>query len=591
MGMSIFNVFTLFGGLAMFLFGMDIMGKALEKQAGNKLQMILARMTDNPLKGFILGMTVTAVIQSSSATTVMVVGFVNSGLMQLHQAVGVIMGSNVGTTVTSWILSLSGVEGDGFLATLLKPTGFSPILALIGIILYMFMKNERAKGVGTILLGFALLMTGMSTMSDAMAPLADIPEFQALFVKFEMPLLGLLFGAALTALLQSSSASVGILQALSLTGGITCGSALPIILGQNIGTCVTAMLSSVGANKSARRAAIVHLYFNVIGALLFMGVFYGLNALLHFSFLDAAVTPLTIALLHTCFNVVATTVLLPFARVLEKLAYLTIPDHENPGKTEMLDERLLATPAVAVQNSHMQTVNMAETVRSNLLQAMSLVHKWDPTCAESVSTNEDIIDTYEDRIGSYLVKLSERDLTTEDSHEVSVLLHTIGDFERIGDHACNIYDSAEEIHEKNMQMSAEAWSELSVLESVIQDILDRTMHTFETNDLHAATKVEPMEQVVDDLVRSMRDRHIRRLQSGQCCIEAGFVLQDLLINYERIADHCSNIAVAMIEVAEDKFDVHEYVSTLRDANEKYDERYEKYGRRYVLPEADEGQVE
>ena len=391
--MSIFNVFTLFGGLAMFLFGMDIMGKALEKQAGNKLQMILARMTDNPLKGFILGMTVTAVIQSSSATTVMVVGFVNSGLMQLHQAVGVIMGSNVGTTVTSWILSLSGVEGDGFLATLLKPTGFSPILALIGIILYMFMKNERAKGVGTILLGFALLMTGMSTMSDAMAPLADIPEFQALFVKFEMPLLGLLFGAALTALLQSSSASVGILQALSLTGGITCGSALPIILGQNIGTCVTAMLSSVGANKSARRAAIVHLYFNVIGALLFMGVFYGLNALLHFSFLDAAVTPLTIALLHTCFNVVATTVLLPFARVLEKLAYLTIPDHENPGKTEMLDERLLATPAVAVQNSHMQTVNMAETVRSNLLQAMSLVHKWDPTCAESVSTNEDIIDT------------------------------------------------------------------------------------------------------------------------------------------------------------------------------------------------------
>lgn len=589
--MSIFNVFAMLGGLAMFLFGMDIMGKALEKQAGNKLQGILAKMTDNPLKGFVLGMTVTAVIQSSSATTVMVVGFVNSGLMQLHQAVGIIMGSNVGTTVTSWILSLSGVEGDSFFANLLKPTGFSPILALVGIILYMFVKNERLKGVGTILLGFALLMTGMSTMSDAMSPLADMPGFQALFVKFEMPLLGVLFGAALTALLQSSSASVGILQALSLTGGITCGSALPIILGQNIGTCVTAMLSSIGANKSARRAAIVHLYFNVIGALLFMVLFYGLNAFLQFRFMSAPVTPLTIAVLHTCFNVVATGVLLPFARGLEKLAYLTIPDHENPGKTEMLDERLLATPAVAVQNSFTQTVNMAETVRSNLLQAMSLVHKWDPKCAESVSTNEDVIDTYEDRIGSYLVKLSERDLTVEDSHEVSVLLHTIGDFERIGDHACNIYDSAVEIHEKNVQMSEEAWSELTVLESVIQDILDKTLHAFETNDLQAATKVEPMEQVVDDLVRSMRDRHIRRLQNGTCGIEAGFVLQDLLINYERIADHCSNVAVAMIEVAEDKFDVHEYVNTLRDANEKYDERYAKYGRRYVLPKTEEGQVE
>ena len=589
--MDIFNVFTLFGGLAMFLFGMDIMGKALEKQAGNKLQGILAKMTNNPLKGFVLGMTVTAVIQSSSATTVMVVGFVNSGLMQLHQAVGVIMGSNVGTTVTSWILSLSGLEGDSFFIRLLNPSGFSPILALIGIILFMFTKNERVKGIGTILLGFAMLMFGMETMSDAMAPLAEIPSFQALFTKFEMPLLGMLFGALLTAVLQSSSASVGILQALSLTGGISCGSALPIILGQNIGTCVTAMISSIGANKSARRAALVHLYFNVIGALLFMAVFYSLNFFLHFAFLSAPATPLEIAIIHTCFNVVATATLLPFARGLEKLAYLTIPDHENPGKTEMLDERLLATPAVAVQNSRMQTVNMAETVRSNLLQAMSLIHKWDPKCAESVSVNEDVIDTYEDRIGTYLVKLSERDMTTEDSHEVSVLLHTIGDFERIGDHACNIYDSAVEIHDKNVQLSEEAWSELAVLESVIQDILDKTIYVFEANDLHGATKVEPLEQVVDDLVRSMRDRHIQRLQKGICGIEAGFVLQDLLINYERIADHCSNIAVALIEVAEDRFDVHEYMNTLRDANEKYDERYAKYGRRYVLPEAEEGQVE
>lgn len=589
--MNIFNVFTMLGGLAMFLFGMDIMGKALEKQAGNKLQTILEKMTDNPVKGFLLGLIATVVVQSSSATTVMMVGFVNSGLMELHQAVGVIMGSNVGTTVTAWILSLAGLEGDGFFINLLKPTGFTPLFGFAGIILYMFVKSDRLKGVGTIMLGFSLLMTGMIVMSDAMSPLADMPGFQELFVKFEMPLLGLVVGAALTALIQSSAAGVGILQALSLTGAVTCGSALPIILGQNIGTCVTAMLSSIGANKSARRTAIVHLYFNIIGALLFMGIFYGLNAVIHFSFLSQPVTPFMIAIIHTCFNVVATAALLPFARGLEKLAYLTIPDHENPGKTEILDERLLATPAVAVQSSRIQTNHMAETVRSNLLQAMSLVHKWDQKCADSVGENERIIDGYEDHIGSYLVKLSERDLTTEDSHEVSVLLHTIGDFERIGDHACNIYDSAAEIHEKGVKMSEEAWSELTVLESVIQDILDKTLRVFENNDLNAATKIEPMEQVVDDLVRNMRDRHIRRLQNGTCGIEAGFVLQDLLISYERIADHCSNVAVAMIEVAEDRFDVHEYVNTMRDASEKFDERYEKYGRRYVLPKADEGQVD
>ena len=588
--MTIFNLFTLFGGLAMFLFGMDIMGKALEKQAGNRLQSILAKMTDNPWKGVLLGVTVTAVIQSSSATSVMVVGFVNSGLMQLHQAVGVIMGSNMGTTVTSWILSLSGISGDGFFVNLLKPTGFSPIIAMIGIVLYMFCKSDKAKGIGTIMLGFALLMLGMTTMSDAMAPLADIPEFQELFLKFEMPLLGLLFGAALTALLQSSSASVGILQALSLTGSITCASALPIILGQNIGTCVTALLSGLGANKSARRASLVHLYFNVVGAILFMVVFYGLNAVLDFSFMANAADPVTIALIHTLFNVLSTVVLLPFARVLEKLAYITIPDHEDPGKTAFLDERLLATPSVAVQNCSRQTINMAETARSNLLQAMSLVHHWDQKCADSVKENEDIIDNFEDKIGSYLVKLSERDLTLEANHEVTVLLHTIGDFERIGDHACNIYDSALEIHEKQLKMSDEAWSEIAVLESVIQDIMDRTLEAFEHNDLHRATKIEPLEQVVDDLVRSMRDRHIRRLQKGACAIEAGFVLQDMLVNYERIADHCSNVAAAMIEVAEDKYEVHEYLDTLRTADEKYDERYAKYGRRYVLPGSDEGQV-
>ena len=584
--MDIFNVFTLLGGLAVFLFGMDLMGKALEKQAGNRLQTILAKMTDNPLKGFLLGLSVTAVIQSSSATTVMVVGFVNSGLMQLHQAVGVIMGSNVGTTVTAWILSLSGVEGDGFWVKLLNPTGFSPLLALVGIILYLFVRSERLKGIGTILLGFALLMMGMNTMSDAMAPLADMPGFQALFTKFEMPLLGLVFGAGLTAVIQSSSASVGILQALSLTGGITCGSALPIILGQNIGTCVTALISAVGANKSARRAAFVHLYFNIIGALLFMAVFYSLNALVHFSFLSAPVTPLTIAIIHTCFNVLATAVLLPFARGLEKLAYLTIPDRENPGKTELLDERLLATPAIAVRNSSQQACNMAELVRSNLLQAMSLVHQWDGRRAESVGVNEDIIDSYEDKIGAYLVKLSEKDLTAEDNRAVAMLLHTISDFERIGDHACNIYDSAREIHDKRLHLSDTAWREIAVLESVIQDIVDKTLRAFETQDMEQARKIEPLEQVVDDLVRSMRDRHIRRLQQGVCGIEAGFVLQDMLVNYERIADHCSNVAGDIVAVAEDRYNTHAYT-----ADEKFDERYEQYGRRYVLPEAEEGQVD
>lgn len=585
--MSIFNVFTLFGGLAMFLFGMDVMGKALEKQAGNKLQMILAKMTDNRVKGFALGLAVTAIIQSSSATTVMVVGFVNSGLMQLRQAIGIIMGSNVGTTVTAWLLSLSGVEGDSFLMQLLKPTGFSPILALIGIILYMFCKKERLKGIGVILLGFAILMTGMNIMSEAMSPLADMPEFQALFLKFEMPILGLLFGAALTAVLQSSSASVGILQALSLTGSITIGSALPIILGQNIGTCVTALISSIGANKAARRTAMVHLYFNVIGSLLFMAAFYGLNAVLHFPFLGAAVTPFTIAVIHTCFNVLATCVLLPFATVLEKLACFTVPERENPGKTEMLDERLLITPAVAVRTSRNQTVNMAQTVRSNLLKAMSLTHTWDTKHAESVVETEDLIDTYEDKIGAYLMKLSEKDLNVEDTHDVNIMLHTIGDFERIGDHAYNIYDSAVEIRDKNIVFSDTAQKELAVLESVIQDILDKTLYAYENHDLQQATKIEPLEQVVDDLVRSMRDRHIRRLQSGCCSVTSGYILQDLMIDYERIADHCSNIAAAMIEVAENKYDIHEYVNTIRDANEKFDERYAKYGRRYTLPVTDD----
>ena len=457
--MTVFNLFSLLGGLALFLFGMDIMGKALEKQAGGQLQKILSKLTDNPLKGFFLGLGVTAVIQSSSATTVMVVGFVNSGIMELHQAIGIIMGSNVGTTVTSWILSLSGLQGDGFWITMLKPTSFSPILAFIGILLYMG-KNEKRKGIGTILIGFAVLMTGMTTMSSAVAPLQNETWFTNLFVRFSNPLLGVLVGAIVTGIIQSSSASVGILQALSSTGVITYGSAIPIIMGQNIGTCVTALISSVGANKNARRAAMVHLYFNIIGVTLFLAVFYGLNLVLDFSFIHETVTPWGIAVVHSIFNLTATAVLLPFANGLEKLAILTIPDDAEKESFALLDERLLKTPAVAVERARAATAEMAELARVGVVQAMSLTHTWDDILAQKVRDEEQKVDQYEDALGTYLVKLSSRELSHADSQSVNTLLHTISDFERISDHSVNLLKSADEMHTKNVQFSQDAQEEL-----------------------------------------------------------------------------------------------------------------------------------
>ncbi len=587
--MSIFNVFSLLGGLALFLYGMDEMGKALEKQAGGKLEKILSKLTASPMKGFALGLLVTAVIQSSSATTVMVVGFVNSGIMQLHQAIGIIMGSNVGTTVTSWMLSLSGIEGDSFWIKLLKPSSFSPVLAFIGIVLYMFSKSEKKKSIGTILIGFAVLMTGMSTMSAAVAPLEHEAWFTSLFVRFQNPLLGVLAGALLTAVIQSSSASVGILQALSATGAITFGSAIPIIMGQNIGTCITALLSSIGANKNARRAAMVHLYFNVIGVLVFLAGFYSLNAFVHFSFVAHTVSGVGIAIVHTVFNLVTTAVLLPFSGALEKLAVLTIPDTANQEETtSLLDPRLLATPAVAVDRATITTGDMAEIARMALLQAMSLTHTWDEALAASVERAEESIDQHEDMLGTYLVQLSTREMRQEDSRAVNTLLHTIGDFERIGDHAMNIVKTAQEIHEKDIRFSEHAQEELEVLEGAIQDIVARTIDSFEKQDLHLAAKVEPLEQVVDGLVREIKTRHIARLQSGQCSIAYGFVLDDLLTNYERIADHCSNIAVAMIEVAQDSFDTHAYLSKLKEGNETFSQQYEKYRARYLFPENTEG---
>ena len=586
--MNITHVFSLLGGLALFLYGMDLMGKSLERQAGSRLQKILSRLTDNPFKGFLLGLAVTAVIQSSSATTVMVVGFVNSGIMQLHQAAGIIMGSNVGTTVTSWLLSLTGLEGDSLLIQLFKPSTFSPLLAFIGILLFMF-GGEKKKGIGGILIGFAILMTGMTAMSDAVSPLENEPWFTELFVRFSNPVLGVLVGALVTAVIQSSSASVGILQALSSTGVITYGSAIPIIMGQNIGTCATALISSVGTNKNARRAAMIHLYFNVIGVTVFLVLFYGLNAVFHFSFITDVIAPWGIAVVHTAFNLGATALLLPFTGLLERLACMTIPDDEKKEKFALLDERLLNTPSVAVEQARSVTSEMAEMARSGILQAMSLTHRWDADLAQKVREQEKQVDRYEDALGTYLVKLSGHELNHDDSQQVNTLLHTISDFERISDYSVNLLLSAQEIHDKEITFSADAQEELSVLEDVVQDLLNRTTEAFRQNDLHLASKVEPMESVLGELVRAIKARHIARLQAGSCSIHYGFVLDDLLTSYSRICAHCSNVAVAQIEVAQDSFDTHAYLSDLRhnkaaEESKAFQRRVDRYRARYRFPQ-------
>ena len=584
--MTIFNVFSLLGGLALFLFGMDIMGKALEKQAGGKLQKILSKLTDNPIKGFFLGLGVTAVIQSSSATTVMVVGFVNSGIMELHQAIGIIMGSNVGTTVTSWLLSLTGIQGDSFWVKMLKPSSFGPILAFAGIILAMFCKSSKKKGVGNILLGFFILMTGMEFMSSSMKPLADMPWFSSLFLHFSNPILGVLAGAALTAIIQSSSASVGILQALALTGSVTYGSAIPIIMGQNIGTCVTAMISSVGASKNAKRAAFVHLYFNVIGVVLFLTAFYSLNALLHFEIIHDTVSVMGIAVIHSTFNVITTLVLLPFNRVLEKLAILTVPDGTSKdAAAPLLDKRLLGTPAVATSRAHQCTVDMAQLAQSGLLKAMSLVHIWNDQVSDEVVEQEAQVDHYEDALGTYLVQLSGLPLTVDDNRTVNTLLYSLSDLERISDHSLNLRKSALEVRDKQVTFSHQALEDLNLVEWAVQDIVNLTVQAFANQDNNAARQVEPLEQVIDEIVHQVRSRHVERLQNGQCSITNGFILADLLTCYERVADHCSNVAVAMIEVAHDSFDTHEYLQGVKADREGLDRMMDQYRKRYGLAQA------
>lgn len=588
MTMYILKIISLLGGLALFLFGMDIMGKALERQVGGKLQTVLAKMSSTVIRGFLLGMAVTAVIQSSSATTVMVVGFVNSGIMTLKQAVGVIMGSNVGTTITSWILSLTALEGDSFLVQIFKPTTLAPLMGTVGIILFMFTKSERNRGIGTILLGFMALMTGMDLMGDSMDFLAEEAWFADLMVSFSNPILGILAGAVLTAVIQSSSASVGILQSMCATGVITAGTALPIILGQNIGTCVTAMISTVGANRNARRTAMVHLYFNLVGVALFTLIFYGVGMFYPWQFLNDTINEFDIALIHTGFNLLTTAVMLPLHGVLEKLAILTVRDNKQPQQTELLDARLLATPAVAVQRAKEIADRMAQVSAEAVHLAIDMTKKYDEKTDARIKELEETSDHYQDALGTYLVKLSGANLAVNDNRTLNTLLYSISDLERIADHAILLSKAGAEIAQKKIDFSPQAKSELAVLERAVTDVVDRTVEAFTSNDMSLAAKVEPQEQVVDALVREVKSRHVRRLRDGMCSTEYGFVLEDLLTSYERIADHCSNVAVEMLQVAEGKLEAHEYLGALKsgqlDESAKYSERFRKYRKRYSFPE-------
>lgn len=585
--MDIFSVFTLFGGLAFFLYGMNLMSAGLDKVAGGKLERILEKLTSNPLKAVLLGAGVTAVIQSSSATTVMVVGFVNAGIMKLSQGIGIIMGANLGTTATSWILSLSGLSGDGFLIKLLKPSSFSPVLAFIGILLFMFFKSGRKKEIGSIFLGFSILMFGMETMSGAVKPLAQIPEFANVLVMFSNPILGVLTGAILTAIIQSSSASVGILQALSATGSVTFASAIPIIMGQNIGTCVTAMLSGVGASKNAKRAALVHLYFNIIGTILFLVVFYGIRYTIGFSFINDSVNEVSIAAIHTLFNVFSTLILLPFYKGLEKLAYLTIKDTPEDSAYErpLLDERFLNNPGFAIEQCKKLTIQMADLAKDTFLSSMKLLDNYQENAAEQIAKQEDTIDHYEDVLGTFLVKLSNRSLSTSDSKAVSRMLHTIGDFERIGDHAINIVEAAKEIYEKKITFSSGAKKELTTISKAVEEILTNTIQAFRMDDLVLAKQVEPLEEVIDILRNELKNRHVQRLQKGQCTIELGFVFSDILTNYERVSDHCSNIAVCLLQINENSFETHEYLNELKHTKEEdFRIHFEQNKKKYLLAE-------
>ncbi len=590
--MDIFNILTMIGGLALFLYGMEVLGDGLKKASGGKLEMILEKLTSNKLMAVLLGAGVTAVIQSSSATTVMVVGFVNSGIMKLSQAVGVILGANVGTTITAWFLSLTGVEGSNFFLQLLKPSSFSPILAIVGVALLTMGKKERQKDTATIMLGFAVLMFGMETMSGAVKPLAEVPEFTHILLMFSNPVLGMLVGLVLTAIIQSSSASIGILQALCASGVVSYSTAIPIIMGQNVGTCVTALISSTGANKNAKRAALIHLYYNIIKTVAFMVIFYALNAVLQFAFMDKPATALGVAVIHTSFNVAAVLVIFPISSILEKLAYMTIPLSEKEteaGESEkkeiqILDARFLSTPGLALEHCKNAAIDMAGYAREALFLAIQLIDKYNAKSADKVIELEELVDYYEDELGSYLVKVSSKHLTERDSQELSVLLHCIGDFERISDHAINIMESAREMHDKELSFSRKAEEEFAIFISAVKDVVNTSLLVFQEEDLKLACMIEPLEEVIDYLNSEIKKRHMKRLRKGKCSIEMGFILSDLTTNFERVSDHCSNIALCLLQLNEENFETHEYQYSLSSKdNADFAAEVKRLKEHYQLP--------
>ena len=585
--MDIFSAIAFLGGLAFFLYGMSMLGDGLSRASGGKMEKILEKLTNNRIKAVLLGAGVTAVIQSSSATTVMVVGFVNAGIMKLNQAVGLIMGANIGTTATSWILSLTGIEGSNFFLKMLKPTSFAPILAIIGAFILMFAKSEKKKNVATIMVGFAILMSGMTAMSNAVEPLAEVPEFGQILVKFANPVAGVLAGMIITAVIQSSSASVGILQALCATGNVTYGLAIPIIMGQNIGTCITAIMSAIGANKNAKRAAAIHLYFNLIGTVVCLILFYGINVFVHFDFLTDAIGPANIAIIHSVFNIFTTVLLLPFGNQLVKLAQLTVGNHEEKEVSDemqipVLDERFLERPAVAAEYSYVAAKRMAYLSRESLLSSLELFDQYDDKKAERITELEETVDQYEDKIGSYLVQLSSKTLSDTDSRSMTMLLHCIGDFERISDHAVSLMRSAKEMKEKDLHFSEHADAEMSVFRAAVKDIVDTAFSAFVTDNVKEAKKVESLEDVIDDINIQVRNRHVRRLQEGRCTIQLGFILSDMCTDMERISDHCSNISAYQVQQHDSEYDPHAYSNEIRD-HEDFRQQREKYRELYELP--------
>ena len=581
--MDIFSVLALLGGLAVFLYGMDVMGDGLKRSAGNKLKSFLENVTSNPFKALMLGLGVTAVIQSSSATTVMVVGFINSGVMKLSQSVGIIMGANIGTSVTGWLLSLTSLESSNPFIQLLKASNLSYIVAVIGILLIMASKSVKKRDIGTVFLGFTLIIVGMEIMSAAVEPLKESPEFAKILTVFSNPILGILMGAVFTAIIQSSSASVGILQALSTSVNINYATALPIIMGQNIGTCITAMLAAIGTNKDAKRAAVIHLSFNIIGTIIATIIYYIVRASISPAILETYASPVGIAIVNTAFKLFSTFIMFPFMKQLEQLAYLIIKPENKAEHTELLDERLLATPTIAIAQSKKLTHKMAEVARESINSALDLIFNYDDAVSKKVVEDEALVDHYEDKLGSYLVKLSRESLNVEDSHEVANLLHSIGDFERISDHAVNIIKVAREINEKSLSFSKDAEKEIRVMSDAIREIIKNTVEAFETEDLTIATKIEPLEQVVDVIKFKLKQRHIKRLQNGDCTIETGFVFSDFITNCERVADHCSNIAVCLIQVAKDSFETHEYLQNIKaQGNSVFDSMFNEYNEKYSV---------